>query len=257
MASGKANHVATREESVNLARPKNDTGFCHVHAMKSKSEAKIIAKKAKYGPLQKLKWYCEICRHQSNDEQSYRQHVQSERHRMMMTHFRANSASIIKNNSAAFESTFMDVLRRRFPNREVPANIVYTQVIRDKNHVHMNSTRWESVHGFCCHLERTGKITMRMTERGPMIRYVNREAEFEQSQQREIERVKSAETERERELVALMLKKQIQPEQDDTPALEAQHVDVVIKPENVKKDRKIAPLFAGATRAKPKAESES
>ena len=54
-----------------------------------------------------------------------------------------------------------------------------------------------------------------------------------------------------------MLRKQIKPEQDDTPALEAQHVDVVIKPENVKKDRKIAPLFAGATRAKPKAESES
>lgn len=174
-----------------------------------------------------------------------------------MIHFRANSASIIRNNSSAFESTFLDVLRRRFPNREVPANVVYTQVIRDKNHVHMNSTRWESVHGFCCHLERTGRIRMRMTERGPMIKYVDGAAELELSQQKEVERVRAAGAEREREVVERMLQRTSEPSpsREDERTLEAQPVDVTIKTGVVRKEKKVASLFSGAPRAPKPASS--
>ena len=213
--------------------------------MRKKTEAKLIAKKIKYGHLQKLKWYCEICRHQCNDEQSYKQHVQSEKHRMMMAHFRANSGSILKSNSQVFESTFINVLKNRFPNREVAANIVYTQVIRDKNHVHMNSTHWESLNGFCYHLEKVGKIRLRMSERGPMIKYIDQKAELELDQKKEIERIKQLEANRERETVEMMLQKEprTKPKHEQVENVDVQRVDVVIKPGKEKKERTLTSLF--------------
>jgi DNA/RNA-binding protein KIN17 len=203
------------------------------------TEAKLLAKKMKYGHLQKLKWYCEICQHQCNDEQSYRQHVQCEKHRLMMVHFRAHRGSILGSNSAVFERTFMDVLRRRFPNREVPANIVYTQVIRDKNHVHMNATYWESVHGFCIHLENHGKIKMRMTERGPMIRWVNPE-EGE---------APAPEPKREQEIVEALLQ-QAPPKREAEQEMESCEVEAQIVVEKKNRNPAIAAVFAAAARPK-------
>jgi DNA/RNA-binding protein KIN17 len=209
------------------------------------SEPKLIAKKMKYGRLQKLKWYCEICQHQSNDEQSYRQHVQCEKHRLMMVHFRANRDSILQSNSHIFECTFMDILRRRFPNREVPANIVYTQVIRDKNHVHMNATRWESVHGFCMHLEQAGKIRLRMTERGPMIRNIDRETESDLG-----ETVRAKSTDRDKAVIAEMLVRTpvVLPERE---IVEEIPVNDVIKIEKKAIAAKISPLFGNVARPRP------
>jgi DNA/RNA-binding protein KIN17 len=211
------------------------------------SEPKVIAKKMKYGHLQKLKWYCEICQHQSNDEQSYRQHVQCEKHRLMMVHFRSNKDSVLKSNSHIFECTFMDVLRRRFPNREVPANVVYTQVIRDKNHVHMNSTRWESVHGFCMHLESCNKIRMRMTERGPMIRYIDQDADL--NLPTVSAEMNKAELAREQVLIAEMWRHAPQTEEPHE-IIEEQPVDEVIKIEKKTPAVAVASIFGASAKSR-------
>lgn len=223
--------------------------------MRNLSEARAIAKKMKYGHLQKLKWYCEICQHQCNDEQSYRQHVQCEKHRGLMLHFKANSASILKQNSYNFECTFMNVLKRMFSNREVLANVVYTQVIRDKKHVHMNSTYWESVHGFCCHLEKTGKITMRMTERGPMIRYVQAEEVIMAKEKKECEMIRQMQIEREREVLEAMTRQSMEvqePPRAPAASVEVQPIEVTIKAGNRSSGTKVASIFGGSCRPKAK-----
>ena len=205
----------------------------------------------KYGQLQKLKWYCEICQHQCNDERSFKQHVQSDKHRIMMAHFRANSSSILRSNSNAFKSTFMDVLKRLFPNKEVPANTVYIHVIKDKKHTHMNSTYWESLRGFCCYLRDHGLIQMRMTERGPMIKYIGKESKTleEDAQKEKIGMQNSIELEREKSIVQRMLQQNTEQTQAQE-TVEEQDVDAVVSVEKKVKTKEVAPLFAQVARPK-------
>lgn len=215
---------------------------------KTQVEHKIISKKLKYGRLQKLKWYCEICQHQCNNEQSFRQHVQSDKHRVMMSHFRANSNKILMSNSTAFKNTFLDVLRRMFPNREVAANVVYIQVIKDKNHVHMNSTIWESLHGFCNHLYNHGIIDMRMTERGPIIKYKGKESQ--DLQKENIEKQSNIEFERENKIIQEILNNQSQQEnkQEVPIQVEEQKVDTIIQVNKKQQNKKVSTLFSTGTK---------
>lgn len=223
-----------------------------------KQECKIISKQQKYGQLQKLKWYCEICQHQCNDERSFREHVQCQKHRIMMSHFRANSDSILRSNSFVFEKVFMSCLKNQFPSREVSANTVYTQVIRDKKHVHLNSTYWDSVHGFCIHLANNGKITLRETERGPIIKYIPKDDNdaIDESQVRQIEEIKVAELERERNIINKMLQNTTVMPQRSTTYIEPQKIDAHIVKEVKKSEKKVSSLFSKVSRPKTKEELE-
>lgn len=87
-----------------------------------------------------------------------------------------------------------------------------------------------------------------------MIKYIDGAAELELSQQKEVERVRAAGAEREREVVERMLQRTSELPPEDEKTLEAQPVDVTIKTGPVKKEKKVASLFSGAPRA-PKLES--
>jgi DNA/RNA-binding protein KIN17 len=142
----------------------------------------------------------------------------------------------------------MSILRSRFPKREVAANIVYTQLIRDKNHVHMNSTRWESVHGFCLYLEKAGKIKLRMSENGPMIKYINKDADL-------IEEVTKAQNQ-EKEMDNLLTREKVlkhmtemAPKDETQSWLDPQRVDgVVIGVQKRIQEKRVDPFFSGASR---------
>jgi DNA/RNA-binding protein KIN17 len=54
---------------------------------------------------------------------------------------------------------------------------VYQEYIADKQHVHMNSTRWETLTGFIMYLGRTGKAKVDNTEKGWYITWIDREPE--------------------------------------------------------------------------------
>ena len=220
-------------------------------------EVRFLNKKLKYGMLQKLKWYCEICQTQCNDQHAFRQHVQSEKHRNMMAHFRQDSKNIINQNSRAFETSFMDVLKNRYPNKEVSANVIYTQVIKDKHHVHMNSTRWESVHGFCLYLEQTGKIQLRMTERGPYLRYIAKDETqiIRETEEEMLSRQRALAAKKEQEIVNAMLKNTISTMQNDNSASDVVHLDAVkisAPIEQASTKKKVSSLFSGRT-FRPKA----
>ena len=44
--------------------------------------------------------------------------------------------------SSEFHNEYINTLKRRFNTKRVHANIVYQEYINDRNHIHMNSTRW-------------------------------------------------------------------------------------------------------------------
>ena len=53
------------------------------------------------------------------------------------------------------------------------ANNIYQEYIRDKNHLHMNATRWVTLSGFVKHLGRAGIVRVDETEKGLFIAWID------------------------------------------------------------------------------------
>jgi DNA/RNA-binding protein KIN17 len=60
----------------------------------------------------------------------------------------------------------MDILRRQFGTKRVHANMIYQEYVKDKAHVHMNSTKWHTLTGFINYLGRAGICRVDNTEKG-------------------------------------------------------------------------------------------
>ena len=91
--------------------------------------------------------------------------------------FGQNSGSYTYQFSKDFFDMFMDILRRQFGTKRVKANKVYQQVIADKNHVHMNSTRWHTLTGFVQWLGKSGICVVDLIEDEWWITYIDRDPE--------------------------------------------------------------------------------
>lgn len=55
------------------------------------------------------------------------------------------------------------------PASRIAAKVVYNEFIADKNHIHMNSTRWLTLTEFVKYLGREGKCKVEETEKGWFI----------------------------------------------------------------------------------------
>ena len=55
-----------------------------------------------------------------------------------------------------FMDGYTELLRRRFGTKRVHCNIVYQEYISERDHVHMNSTQWETLTDFVKWLGREG-----------------------------------------------------------------------------------------------------
>lgn len=91
--------------------------------------------------------------------------------------FGQNSGSFTYEFSKDFFSSFMDILKRQFGTKRVKANKVYQQVIADKNHVHMNATRWHTLTGFCQWLGKSGICSVDLIEDEWWVTYIDRDPE--------------------------------------------------------------------------------
>ncbi|KAL7570214.1 hypothetical protein ACA910_020641 [Epithemia clementina (nom. ined.)] len=160
---------------------------------------KDIAKRIKAKGLQKLKFYCQMCEKQCRDANGFKCHIQSESHLRQMKLFSENASGIMDKYSREFEKVFLDTLRMLHGTVQVNANQVYQQVIRDKQHIHMNSTIWATLKDFCQYLGKTGKCRVEETERGWYITYINRDVDQIVRQQQAEQRMQ-AELEAEAEL---------------------------------------------------------
>jgi DNA/RNA-binding protein KIN17 len=118
--------------------------------------------------------------------------------------FAENSGTYIDSFSQEFEENFMDILSRRFRTTRVWCNVVYTELIAEKGHVHMNATQWETLGQFVKYLGKSGKAHVEegMTPSGQpglFLKYIIRDAEMLQRQERIKQREEEADNEEERE----------------------------------------------------------
>lgn len=113
---------------------------------------------------QKLKFYCQLCRKQCKDEHGWKCHLNSFSHQGRMREFAANPESSIEKYSQQFEDNFIEMMRDRYPNVRKKANELYVEFIDDKNHVHMNATRWPTLTAFCEHLKTLKNIAVEERE---------------------------------------------------------------------------------------------
>lgn len=138
---------------------------------------KAIANRIKAKGLQKLRWYCQMCQKQCRDENGFKCHMMSEAHQRQLLLFAENPDEYVDSFSKEFEDGYCELLKRRFGTKRVHANIVYQEYIADREHVHMNSTMWETLTDFVKWLGREGKCIVDYTEKGWFVQYVDRDPE--------------------------------------------------------------------------------
>ncbi|KAJ8518427.1 hypothetical protein ONZ45_g4487 [Pleurotus djamor] len=165
---------------------------------------KYLANKMKSKGLQRLRWYCQVCEKQCRDENGFKCHAASESHLRQMLVVGEHAGKHIANFSAEFQSAFVKLLSRRFGTNRVRANTVYQEYIAEKEHLHMNATRWVTLTEFVKHLGRTGVARVDETEKGLYIAWIDNSpkalAKAEASMKKE--RLTTSDEQRERQLIA-------------------------------------------------------
>lgn len=151
---------------------------------------KYIANKMKAKGLQKLRWYCQMCQKQCRDENGFKCHTMSESHQRQILLFADNSRKYIDEFSYEFAKGYLQILKRQFGTKRVSANRVYQEYITDRNHLHMNATRWVTLTGFVKYLGKTGKCIVDETEKGWFITYIDRDPETIAAQERKNKKLK-------------------------------------------------------------------
>ncbi|ODV79013.1 uncharacterized protein CANTADRAFT_6204 [Suhomyces tanzawaensis NRRL Y-17324] len=123
--------------------------------------AKYQSKKLKAAGLQKLKFYCQICEKQCRDANGFKNHLAAPSH-----HFRVKELSdsgrggqVIENYSAQLRSAFLRLLRINHGTKKINANKFYQEyILSDRDHIHMNSTKWSSLTAFVKFLGSSGDV---------------------------------------------------------------------------------------------------
>ncbi|XP_067683809.1 DNA/RNA-binding protein KIN17-like [Haliotis asinina] len=138
---------------------------------------KAIANRIKAKGLQKLRWYCQMCQKQCRDENGFKCHMMSESHQRQLLLFAENPDKYLDTFSKDFQDGYLELLRRRFGTKRVHANIVYQEYIADREHVHMNSTMWETLTEFVKWLGKEGECVVDYTEKGWFVQYIDRDPE--------------------------------------------------------------------------------
>lgn len=123
--------------------------------------AKHQAKQLKASGLQKLRFYCQLCEKQCRDANGFKNHLSSPSHRGRVSNLseKGSSSSVIEEYSRTFKRDFLRLLRINHGTKKINANKFYQEyILNDKNHVHMNSTRWSSLTSFIKHLGTSGDV---------------------------------------------------------------------------------------------------
>ncbi|KXS99349.1 hypothetical protein AC578_8988 [Pseudocercospora eumusae] len=168
---------------------------------------KHIANKMKAKGLQRLRWYCQICGKQCRDENGFKQHTQSEGHVRAMLQVGEDPRKYINDFSNQFRKDFLQLLRTAHGEKKVHMNNFYQEYIKDKDHVHMNATKWPSLTEFAKFLGREGICRVEEEERGLYIQWIDDSAEA--IRRREDIRKKDQLAKGEEDIESRLLKQQI------------------------------------------------
>jgi DNA/RNA-binding protein KIN17 len=144
---------------------------------------KGIANASKAKGLQKLRFYCQVCAKQCRDQNGFKCHITSEAHLRQMELFGQNQSRFIDGYSEEFLKEFLQLMSISHRNSRVAANVVYNEFIANKQHTHMNSTRWTSLTEFVKYLGREGIATVDETPKGWFLTYTPEDREEKMRQQ--------------------------------------------------------------------------
>ncbi|KAI1311506.1 domain of Kin17 curved DNA-binding protein-domain-containing protein [Xylaria venustula] len=133
---------------------------------------KDLNKRMKMKGLQRLRWYCQLCERQMRDENGYKQHTLSESH-VRQVLLIGDGKRQIEDFSKDFARDFIQLLRTSHGEKQVQINHFYQSYIANKEHVHMNATRWPSLTEFAKHLGREGICRVEETEKGIHIAWID------------------------------------------------------------------------------------
>jgi len=117
---------------------------------------KYIANQMKSKGLQRLRWYCQACQRQMRDENGFKCHVASESHVRNMMLIGEDPRKAINDFSNQFLRDFIQLLHTGHGEKKVNVNHFYQEYISNKQHVHMNATKWASLTEFAKYLGREG-----------------------------------------------------------------------------------------------------
>ena len=171
---------------------------------------KYLNNKLKSKGLQRLRWYCQVCEKQNRDENGFKCHVQSESHvRKIQAIGLEGSQRVISDYSKDFQRDFIQLLRTSHNTKPVHINHFYQQYIADKNHIHMNATRWPSLTEFAKHLGREGICRVEDNEKGLHIAWIDSSPEALRRQEaiRKKERQDKGDEEREQQQIKAQIQK--------------------------------------------------
>ncbi|KAK4982358.1 hypothetical protein LTR66_009315 [Elasticomyces elasticus] len=134
---------------------------------------KHLSNKLKSKGLQRLRWYCQVCEKQCRDENGFKCHTNSESHVRNIQSISGNSKRVINDYSNDFKKDFIRLLRTAHGEKQVYINHFYQEYISDKEHVHMNATKWPSLTEFAKYLGREGICRVEEGERGLQIAWID------------------------------------------------------------------------------------
>nr|XP_023024132.1 DNA/RNA-binding protein KIN17 [Leptinotarsa decemlineata] len=178
---------------------------------------KYLANKMKAKGLQKLRWYCQMCQKQCRDENGFKCHTTSESHQRQLLLVADNPRKYIDEFSYDFAKGYVEILRRQFGTKRVNANRVYQEYIRDRDHIHMNSTRWVTLTGFVKWLGKTGQAVVDETEEGWFITYIDRSPETVQREEMKKKKIRMDKYDEEKQMEFIEKQARLALEKAGTP----------------------------------------
>lgn len=154
--------------------------------------AKAIANKIKAKGLQKIKYYCEMCKKQCRDDNGFKCHIMSESHQRQALIVCEDPNKFVNEFSKEFMNGFLFILKARYRTKRVLANTVFQDYIKERDHVHLNGTRWTTLTDFAKWLGDEGIVKVDDSERGVMVTYIDRDPETLKRQELEAKRAQQA-----------------------------------------------------------------
>ncbi|KAI1827879.1 domain of Kin17 curved DNA-binding protein-domain-containing protein [Xylaria intraflava] len=134
---------------------------------------KDLSKRMKMKGLQRLRFYCQVCERQMRDENGFKQHTMSESHVRQMLLVGENPQKHIEEFSRQFLRDFIQLLRTSHGEKSVHINQFYQNYIANKEHIHMNATKWPSLTEFAKHLGRESICRVEETDKGIHIAWID------------------------------------------------------------------------------------
>ncbi|KAK5982780.1 DNA/RNA-binding protein KIN17 [Trichostrongylus colubriformis] len=171
---------------------------------------KDIANRIKSKGLQKLRWFCQMCQKQCRDQNGFKCHLTSESHQRQLLLVAENTNSFLRQFSKEFEANFMQILKTCFGTKRVRANEVYQEYIKDKGHVHMNSTVWHTLTGFVLYLGKSGKCKIDQNEKGWYIQYIDQEEVIRKAEEAKRMKAEKDDEERQQEMINAQVRRALE-----------------------------------------------